>query len=38
MFCVEGINGDINNEYYKKIFGEYKYQMLLDFNECDKAR
>ena len=23
---------------WKKIFGDYKYQMLLDFNECDKAR
>ncbi len=23
---------------WKNIFGEYKYQMLLDFNECDKAR
>lgn len=25
-------------ERWKKRFGEYKYQMLLDFNECDKAR
>ena len=23
---------------WKKRFGEYKYQMLLDFHECDKAR
>ena len=23
---------------WKKRFGEYKYQMLLDFNECDRAR
>lgn len=23
---------------WKKRFGEYKYQMLLDFNECDKSR
>ena len=23
---------------WKKIFGNYKYQMLLDFNKCDKAR
>lgn len=25
-------------ERWKKRFGEYKYQMLLDFNECDRAR
>lgn len=25
-------------ERWKKRFGEYKYQMLLDFHECDKAR
>ena len=23
---------------WKERFGEYKYKMLLDFNECDKAR
>jgi predicted kinase len=23
---------------WKKRFGDYKYQLLLDFNECDKAR
>lgn len=23
---------------WKERFGEYKYQMLLDFHECDKAR
>lgn len=27
-----------SKERWKKRFGEYKYQMLLDFNECDKAR
>ena len=29
---------DEANKRWKKRFGEYKYQMLLDFNECDKAR
>ena len=29
---------DKSKRRWKKIFGEYKYQMLLDFNECDKAR
>ena len=29
---------DKSNKRWKKIFGEYKYQMLLNFNECDKAR
>lgn len=29
---------DKSNKRWKKIFGDYKYQMLLDFNECDKAR
>ena len=23
---------------WKERFGEYKYKMLLDFNECDRAR
>lgn len=27
-----------SKERWKKRFGEYKYQMLLDFHECDKAR
>lgn len=27
-----------SKERWKKRFGEYKYQMLLDFYECDKAR
>ena len=27
-----------SKELWKKRFGEYKYQMLLDFHECDKAR
>lgn len=31
-------NTDKANEKWKKIFGEYKYQMFLDFNKCDKAR
>lgn len=29
---------DNARERWKKRFGEYKYQLLLDFNECDKAR
>lgn len=29
---------DEANKRWKKRFGEYKYQMLLDFNECDRAR
>ena len=28
----------VSKERWKKRFGEYKYQMLLDFHECDKAR
>ena len=31
-------NTDKSKEKWKKIFGEYKYQMLLDFNKCDKVR
>ena len=27
-----------SKERWKKRFGEYKYQMLLDFHECDKTR
>ena len=27
-----------SKERWKKRFGEYKYQMLLDFHECDKVR
>lgn len=27
-----------SKERWKKRFGEYKYKMLLDFHECDKAR
>ena len=27
-----------SKERWKKRFGEYKYRMLLDFHECDKAR
>lgn len=27
-----------SKEHWKKRFGEYKYKMLLDFHECDKAR
>lgn len=29
---------DEANKRWKKRFGEYKYQMLLDFDECDRAR
>ena len=29
---------DKSKKKWEKIFGNYKYQMLLDFNECDKAR
>ena len=29
---------DKTNERWKKRFGEYKYKLLLDFHECDKAR
>lgn len=29
---------DKTKQRWKERFGEYKYQMLLDFNECDKAR
>lgn len=29
---------DKTRQRWKERFGEYKYQMLLDFNECDKAR
>lgn len=29
---------DEANKRWKRRFGEYKYQMLLDFNECNRAR
>ena len=29
---------DEANKRWKRRFGEYKYQMLLDFNKCDRAR
>ena len=29
---------DKSKKRWKERFGEYKYQMLLDFNECDRAR
>lgn len=28
----------VSKERWKKRFGEYKYQMLLDFHECDIVR
>ena len=31
-------NAEESKKRWKKRFGEYKYQMLLDFHECDKAR
>ena len=31
-------NTEESKKRWKKRFGEYKYQMLLDFHECDKAR
>lgn len=31
-------NTDKAKEKWKKIFGDYKYQLLVDFNKCDKAR
>ena len=31
-------NTDKVKRRWKERFGEYKYQMLLDFNECDRAR
>lgn len=31
-------NTDKAHNKWKRIFGDYKYQLLLDFNECDKAR
>lgn len=31
-------NTEKSKERWKKRFGEYKYKMLLDFHECDKAR
>lgn len=33
-----GWDSDKSKQKWKKRFGEYKYKMLLDFNECDKAR
>lgn len=29
---------DEANKRWKKRFGEYKYKLLLDFNECDRVR
>lgn len=31
-------NTDKSKEKWRKIFGDYKYQLLIDFNRCDKAR
>ena len=31
-------NSDKAKQKWKKRFGEYKYNMLLDFNKCDKMR
>lgn len=31
-------DSDKANQKWKRRFGEYKYRLLLDFNECDKAR
>lgn len=31
-------DSDKAKQKWKKRFGEYKYKLLLDFNECDKAR
>lgn len=31
-------NSDKAKQKWKRIFGEYKYKLLLDFSECDKAR
>ena len=31
-------NTDKIKEKWRKIFGDYKYQLLLDFHECDKMR
>lgn len=28
----------IVKQFWREKFGEYKYKMLLDFNECDKTR
>lgn len=33
-----GWNTEKIKKRWKERFGEYKYKMLLDFNECDKAR
>lgn len=33
-----GWDTDKARQRWKERFGEYKYKMLLDFNECDKAR
>lgn len=33
-----GWDSDKAKQKWKRRFGEYKYKMLLDFNECDKAR
>lgn len=33
-----GWETDTAKERWKRRFGEYNYQLLLDFNECDKAR
>ena len=31
-------NTDKSKEKWKKIFGDYRYQLLIDFNKCDKMR
>ena len=31
-------NTDKSKEKWRKIFGDYKYQLLVDFNKCDKMR
>ena len=33
-----GLNSDKSRKRWRERFGSTKYQMLLDFNECDKAR
>lgn len=31
-------NTEKSKEKWRKIFGDYRYQLLIDFNKCDKAR
>ena len=31
-------NTEKSKEKWRKIFGDYRYQLLVDFNKCDKAR